>query len=135
MDTVSTECRSAIMAKVRSFDTGPELVVRRLFHSLGYRFRLRSTLPGRPDLILRKRNLAVFVHGCFWHGCRRCRKGKRRPASNSQYWEAKLSRTRKRDVRARRSLRRAGWTVLTVWECELRNESKLLNRIREIVPQ
>lgn len=123
--------RSAIMRRVKSADTAPELRVRRLAHRLGYRFRLhRKDLPGRPDLAFPGRGVALFVHGCFWHqheGCGRAA----RPASNRAYWERKLSGNVARDAAAAAALRRLGWRVEVVWECELRDEATLADRLRQ----
>ncbi len=120
-DTVSSETRSRIMARVKSKGMKPEMKVRRLLHGLGYRYRLhRADLPGRPDLVFPARRKVVFVNGCFWHrhdGCPRVRI----PATNREYWLAKLERNHARDSRNIASLQEQGWTVLTVWECQLRN--------------
>ena len=105
------------MAAVKSKDTTPELIVRRLVHALGYRFRLHDrSLPGCPDLVLPRHRKIILVSGCFWHmhGCGRCRI----PAANRHYWVAKLQRNAARDRRSRRALRKAGWQVLVVWECQ-----------------
>src|SRR3954447_10513430 len=105
------------MAAVTSKDTGPELLVRRIIHRMGYRYRLHvRTLPGTPDLVFPARRKIINVSGCFWHmhGCGRCQI----PATRRPYWEAKLHRNRRRDQRTRRALQRLGWAVLTVWECE-----------------
>lgn len=109
--------RSRIMAAVKSRDTSPELVVRRLFHASGFRYRLHvRSLPGTPDMVFPRLKKIINVSGCFWHmhGCGRCRI----PASHRHYWIAKLKRNAARDRRTTRALRRAGWSVLTVWECQ-----------------
>lgn len=117
-DTFSPAKRSAIMRAVRSKDTAPELVVRRLIHSLGYRYRLHvRSLPGCPDVVLPWRKKVLFVHGCFWHQ-HSCSRGNRIPASNRRYWLEKLRGNKHRDAGHRRALRRRGWRVLTVWECQ-----------------
>lgn len=120
-DTVSPEARSRIMARVKSKGMKPEMKVRRLLHSLGYRYRLhRADLPGRPDLVFPSRRKVVFVNGCFWHchdGCPRVRI----PATNREYWLAKLERNRARDARNIAALQEQGWAVLTMWECQLRD--------------
>jgi DNA mismatch endonuclease (patch repair protein) len=128
MDTRSPEQRSRIMRSVRSRNTGPELIVRRMLHSLGLRFRLhRRDLAGRPDIVLPGRNAVVFVHGCFWHG-HECSKGKL-PKSRIGFWTDKIERNRKRDAESVRSLRSDGWRVLTVWQCEIKDASKLRARL------
>jgi DNA mismatch endonuclease (patch repair protein) len=110
--------RSRTMRAVKSGDTAPERAVRRLAHRLGYRYRLhRSDLPGKPDLVFPSRRKVVLVHGCFWHQ-HTCRRGNRRPATNRTYWDQKLDRNKRRDRRVRSQLRRGGWDVLVVWECQ-----------------
>jgi DNA mismatch endonuclease (patch repair protein) len=123
------ERRSRIMRAVKSRDTGAELIVRRLAHSRGYRYRLhRSDLPGKPDLAFSGRRKAVFVHGCFWHG-HDCVRGARVPKSNRPYWTAKIARNVARDARNQRQLSALGWSVLTVWECELKDRESLAVRL------
>lgn len=118
-DTVSKQDRSRIMAAVKSKDTTPELFVRRLVHSLGYRYRLHvNSLPGTPDLVFPRLRKIINVNGCFWHmhGCPRCRV----PSSRHDYWLAKMQRNAARDKRTRRQLRQRGWQVMVVWECQTR---------------
>ena len=120
-DKLSRAARSANMARVRRRDTGPELVVRRMVHALGYRYRLHVTeLPGKPDLVFKRRKKIIFVHGCFWHGHVQCRRGAR-PTSNTDFWNAKLERNRQRDIAQLAALQRAGWNTLVVWECETKD--------------
>lgn len=129
MDNLTPEKRSERMARVRDRDTGPEMTVRRLLHRLGYRYRLqRRDLPGRPDIAFIGRRKAIFVHGCFWHQ-HDCPRGKRRPASNSAYWERKLDRNVSRDRQANEELEQLGWLVLTIWECEMRDQETLEARL------
>ena len=117
------------MQAVRSKDTAPEMYVRRLLHRHGYRYSLhRIDLPGCPDLVFGSRRKVVFVHGCFWHG-HGCRRGRRVPKSNTEYWTAKIARNRGRDIKTRKALKTAGWAVLVLWECQLRDESKTLARL------
>ena len=116
------------MARVKSANTGPEIAIRRVVHGLGYRFRLhRRDLPGTPDLVLPKYRAVLFIHGCFWHQ-HSCRRGRKQPASNQEYWRPKLSRNVERDADARSTLEAMGWRVLTVWECEI-GAPDLPNRI------
>ncbi len=118
---MSAEQRRALMARIRSTDTAPELVVRRLAYALGYRFRLhRKGLPGKPDLVFPSRHCVVFVHGCFWHGhsCTLASK----PKTNASYWAEKISANRARDYSHIRALRQDGWRVAIVWECETRRK-------------
>lgn len=118
-DVFSAQKRSAVMRAVRGRDTGPELRVRRALHAAGFRFRLqRADLPGRPDLVLPRHRLAVFVHGCFWHG-HDCPRGRRAPKTNAAYWQAKIARNRTRDAAAQAALTAAGWTPVIIWECAL----------------
>lgn len=117
------------MARVRGKDSGPEWVVRRLLHSMGWRYRLHARdLPGRPDIVVRSRRRAIFVHGCFWHrheGCRRATM----PATRTEFWAAKFAANVERDRRVFEALRTAGWSVLVVWECELRDRDALAARL------
>lgn len=131
-DTVDPQTRSRIMALVRSRGTSPELFVRRGLHAAGFRFRLHSrVLPGKPDLVLPKYKTAVFVNGCFWHkhGCKRSRM----PASNTTYWETKISRNVARDKATHAALRRLGWRCFVIWECQIVDGVKrLINLLRQI---
>ena len=116
-DTRTKEQRRRIMASVGTRNTGPEMAVRRVLHSLGYRFRLhQKDLPGRPDIVFRSRRKVVFVHGCFWHG-HGCAKG-RLPKSRTDYWGPKIETNRARDERVIEYLDRLGWRSLTIWQCE-----------------
>ena len=127
-DVYSPEKRSSVMRRVKASGTDPELAVRRLIWRLGGRYRLnREDLPGRPDIVLAGRRLAIFVHGCFWHG-HDCARGARIPKSNRDYWVAKVARNRTRDLAAREALAAAGWRVETVWECELKAMASLETR-------
>ncbi|MBB1093101.1 DNA mismatch endonuclease Vsr [Rhodopseudomonas palustris] len=121
----TSEDRRRIMRAVKSFDTKPELSVRKLIHRLGYRYRLhRVDLPGKPDLVFPSRRKVIFVHGCFWHG-HDCPRGARPPKTNAQYWEAKIARNRERDRRTSVLLEKTGWRSFVVWECCLRNSEAL----------
>jgi len=117
-DLYPKETRSYVMSRIRKRDTKPELLLRRALFALGVRgWRLRAKLPGTPDLVFARVHLAVFVDGCFWHGCPRC--AIPRPKSHKQYWGPKLSRNVARDVRVKRELRALGWRTLRVWEHEV----------------
>lgn len=117
------------MQAVKSENTSPEMRVRRLLHALGYRYRLhQKELPGRPDLVFPGRRKVVFVHGCFWHG-HDCARGARVPKTNRDYWVGKVARNRARDEKNRRELEAAGWKVLAIWECELRDEAEAIQRL------
>ena len=113
------EQRSRIMRAVRSRDTKPEMTVRRLVHSMGYRYRLyRKDLPGKPDLAFISRRKAIFVHGCFWHG-HDCPRGSREPKTNRDYWIPKIAKTRERDKATMERLQKMDWKTLVIWECEI----------------
>lgn len=115
-DKLTSEGRSALMSRIRSKDTKPEMTVRRLLHGLGYRYVLHDArLPGKPDLVFPSRRKVVFVHGCFWHG-HNCGRGFR-PAKNADFWATKIDGNKARDRRNVRAIRAQGWGVLTVWEC------------------
>jgi len=121
------------MAQIRSRDTGPEMTLRQFLHHAGLRYRIHAkTLPGKPDLVFRKAATAVFVQGCFWHGCRRCVDGKRRVKSNADYWNTKVQRNRARDAHNVRELRKLGFLVILVHECELTHYrmAQIAERIR-----
>lgn len=120
--------RSKNMAAIRSKDTKPELLVRSLLHSLGYRFRLhRADLPGKPDIVLPRLRVVIFVHGCFWH-MHNCRFGKVVPRTNAEFWQAKRVSNAERDKRQRAKLHKE-WVVFTIWECQTINIGKLEQRI------
>jgi len=121
--------RSAIMRSVRSTNTKPELIVRRLVWSLGFRYRVhRRDIPGTPDLAFIGKRKVLFVHGCFWHG-HICPRGTRVPKTNTQYWVNKISGNRDRDRLIREKLRSQGWKVLEIWECEIRDEQSLARKL------
>jgi DNA mismatch endonuclease (patch repair protein) len=123
-DQFSAAERSRVMRAVKSGDTTPELIVRRLVHALGYRFRLhRRDLPGQPDLVFPRLGKAIQVHGCFWHR-HACDAGQSTPATRLDYWNAKFARNVERDRRNLRLLRRMGWSVLVVWECQTRTSKR-----------
>lgn len=122
------------MSRVRSKNTAPELTVRHLVHRMGYRYRLHgANLPGKPDLVFPSRRKVIFVHGCFWHGHETCRQGLVRPRGNAAYWGPKLDRTKERDAQHLAALADAGWSALVVWECELRDEAALRERINDFL--
>ena len=130
-DVLTREQRSFNMSRIRGKDTKPEMVVRKLVHSLGYRYRLHvRALPGCPDLVFPSRQKAIFVHGCFWHR-HHCKRGSPKPKTRKGFWEKKLAGNKARDARHRRELRRLGWKVLTIWECQIspRHIKKLAEKI------
>jgi DNA mismatch endonuclease, patch repair protein len=131
MDKLDPERRSANMARVRGKDTAAEMRVRRIAHGMGLRFRLhRQDLPGKPDLAFPKHRLAVFVHGCFWHRHRGCSRASM-PATRPEFWQAKFEGNIARDRRQEEALKALEWTVLILWECELRDDSWVEMRLRE----
>lgn len=136
MDKLNPQARSQNMRRIRSRDTSPELIVRSYLHRAGLRFRVHArSLPGKPDLVFAGRRALVFVNGCFWHGCPRCVDGTRRVKSNVRYWSAKIEGNRARDARHVASLKKAGWSVFIIWECDVRNAARLgrlAKRIRSL---
>jgi DNA mismatch endonuclease (patch repair protein) len=132
-DVFSPEKRSSVMRQVKGRDTSPELTVRRALTKLGARFRLhRKDLPGAPDIVLPGRKLAIFVHGCFWHG-HDCARGARQPKQNADYWLAKIGRNRARDAQTLARLGALGWRVETIWECDLKDAGALEARLRALL--
>ena len=133
-DSLSKARRSWNMSRIKGKDTAPEKIVRSILHRLGYRFRLHKTkLPGRPDVVLPKHQAIVFVHGCFWHRHKKC-KDATMPKSRTEWWQVKLEGNAARDKRNQIALRRAGWRVLTVWECETEKPEKLTRRLERLLP-
>ena len=134
MDVHTLEQRSRNMAAIRSKNTKPEIVVRKVLCEMGLRYRLhRTDLPGKPDIVMPGRKTAIFVHGCFFH-MHKCRFGRVVPKTNTEFWQTKRSGNTERDSRNARQLRKVGWTVLTVWECETRNQEKLKSRLEARLP-
>jgi DNA mismatch endonuclease (patch repair protein) len=128
-DVVDAKTRSRMMAGIQGRNTEPERVVRAYLHAQGLRFRIHSPLPGKPDLVLRKHNTVVFVHGCFWHRHRSCRFATT-PTTRAKFWQEKFAENVARDRRIQATLRRAGWRVLTVWECALAKQRRLATLAR-----
>ena len=132
-DVYGPEKRSAVMRRVKGRNTTPEMKVRKALTKLGARYRLhRKELPGNPDIVMPGRRLALFVHGCFWHG-HDCARGARVPKQNRDYWVAKVARNMARDAKNAEALTAAGWRVETIWECELKNASALEERLRALL--
>ncbi|UVH59381.1 very short patch repair endonuclease [Variovorax paradoxus] len=135
MDSLTPLQRSERMRKVRATDTALEMVVRRLVHGMGYRYRLhRKDLPGKPDLVFPARHKVIFIHGCFWHrhddpDCRLARL----PKSRLEFWIPKLDSNKARDVKTLEILESMGWNVMTIWECQIRDTKELERRIREFL--
>jgi DNA mismatch endonuclease (patch repair protein) len=150
MDSMSAQQRSQLMGRIRGKDTKPELIVRRLLHAAGYRYRLHGRLPpgtlerlrrehpqarlpggklpGTPDIVFSARHQAVFINGCFWH-LHDCPAGQHAPATNAEFWAAKRNRTRERDHQNVEALRELGWETIVLWECELRDKGATLETL------
>ena len=132
-DIVNSKRRSELMAGIKGRDTAPERKVRRIAHRMGLRFRLhRKDLPGRPDLVFPKHQLAVFVHGCFWHRHEGCRLAYS-PKSRVAFWTEKFAANVARDARQEAALKALGWRVLVIWECETRYEAVVEDRLAAVV--
>ena len=128
VDTLTTAQRSALMARIKGVDTSPEMFVRRALHARGYRYRIHgSGLPGRPDLVFKRRRAAVFVHGCFWHrhGCKKTTT----PKSRQDYWQEKFAKNVARDQRNLAQLADDGWRIHVVWECEIDRDETVIDQI------
>lgn len=133
MDALTKERRSWNMSRIRGRNTKPELVVRSMFYRLGYRFRLhRCDLPGKPDLVLPRHRVAILVHGCFWHRHRQC-KYAYTPKSNLAFWRRKFAGNVERDAQVRRRLRKAGWVVAVIWECQTADADSLARRASRLM--
>lgn len=131
-DVFSKNKRSQIMSRVKGNGTKPELAVRSALHRLGFRFRVhQKDLPGCPDIVLRKHRKIIFVHGCFWHGHRNCKRASK-PSSNIDFWDSKLSKNIERDRRNIRELERQGWHCIVIWECETKVPSLLARRLENV---
>lgn len=130
LDRISPERRSWQMSRVKQMDAGPKLVVRRMVHALGYRYRLHvRRLPGSPDLVFASRRKVIFVHGCFWHGHEKCSLATV-PKTRTEFWLEKFDANRQRDRKVVSSLCELGWATLTIWQCEIKDASALEARIR-----
>ena len=130
-DIFSRKKRREIMQAIRNRDTIPEMAIRRLIFSMGYRYRLHvRALPGWPDLVFPGRKKVIFIHGCFWHR-HNCRKGRSMPKTRKCFWESKLTNNRLRDIKNKRELNRLGWKIIIIWECEIsaKNMEKNMNKI------
>lgn len=127
------QTRSRTMRAVKGKDTTPELIVRRMVHAMGYRFRLhRKDLPGKPDLVFPKFRKAIFVHGCFWHG-HDCARGARIPKANAEYWRSKITRNGLRDTANIVALKSLGWRTAIIWECELKRPEWIRRRLEKFL--
>lgn len=135
MDRLTPDRRSWLMSRVKSADTTPEWTIRRLVFGMGYRYRLHDgRLPGKPDLVFSSRRKVIFVHGCFWHGHEGCRYAKP-PKTNTPFWTEKFVRNKERDHAVQRKLNEAGWQVLVVWQCELKNIEQLKRTLHDFLEE
>ena len=117
------------MSLVKNRDTAPEIIVRKAIYGMGFRYSLNAKdLPGKPDIVLRKRKKAVFVNGCFWHGHKGCKRASR-PSSNRKFWEEKIEGNMTRDKRSKAALKKLGFSVLTIWGCQIQNEALLRRKL------
>ena len=131
-DSFSKKKRSWMMSRIRSDNTKPEKIVRSFLHGEGYRFRLYdNSLPGKPDIVLKKYNTVIFVNGCFWHQHKGCKR-QTVPKTNIDYWEKKLSRNIERQKEAIRLLKRSGWKVIIICECQTKNKDKIIKKIKDL---
>ena len=134
-DKLNTQQRHHCMSRIRGKDTKPEILVRKGLHARGFRFRLQDRkLPGKPDIVLPKYGVAIMVNGCFWHGHKGCRYATK-PKSNIEFWETKIARNKHRDEVTAAHLEALGWTVIVVWECELRGKEKAEERIQTLAEE
>lgn len=132
-DTISKERRSLNMSKIKSKNTGPEIIVRSVLHQMGYRFRLHKiNLPGSPDIVLPKYKTVFFVHGCFWHRHQDCRYAYE-PKSRTEFWQEKFYENILRDLRNRENIEKMGWKIFVIWECETKDLSALTKTISDIL--
>ena len=134
-DKLTSSQRSHCMSRIRGKNTKPEILVRKGLHASGFRFRLHNKkLPGSPDIVLPKYGVAIMVNGCFWHGHKGCRYATK-PKTNIEFWETKIARNRHRDEVTAAHLEALGWTVITIWECELRTSSQLDDRLNALTEE
>src|SRR5262249_8522677 len=132
-DPLSSSERSERMSRIRDSNTKPEMAVRGIVHNLGFRYALHvSALPGKPDLVFRTRHKVIFVHGCFWRQHKNCRQY-RMPRSRLDFWLPKLASNRIRDLAKQKELKKRGWKILIIWECQLKGKAKLAGRIRRFL--
>lgn len=125
--------RSRTMAAVKSTNTKPEMLVRKLLYQLGYRYRLHQThLPGKPDVVFQGRKKIIFVHGCFWHG-HECKRGSRKPSTRQDYWLPKIERNQQRDNLNIEALQNSGWSILVLWECKLKDQEELTAKLKSFL--
>lgn len=133
-DVLSTEQRRFCMSRIRDKNTKPEIIVRQLVRQMGIGYRLHvKDLPGKPDLVFRKHKKIIFVHGCFWH-MHACKYGRVVPKTNAEFWQAKRLSNKLRDTKNKKELKKLGWSILVIWECQTREQSLLLKKIQRFFP-
>ena len=133
VDVLTKEQRSFNMSRIRDKNTRPEMIVRSIIHQMGFRYRLhQKDLPGKPDIVLTRHHKIIEVYGCFWH-MHKCAYGKVKPKTNIKFWQTKRSATVERNKRNLRKLRKAGWKVLVIWECQTRNIEKLIGKLEKFL--
>jgi DNA mismatch endonuclease, patch repair protein len=133
MDVFDKEKRSWIMSQIKGKDTKPEIIVRSIVHRMGYRFRKNKTdLPGKPDIVFKRHNKIIFIHGCFWHGHKKCKKNIN-PTNNKIFWEKKIISNVERDKRNVILLKKQGWKILIIWECQIKDLDKLKTKISDFM--
>ena len=132
-DTFNHKKRSWIMSRIKGRDTKPEKIVQKILTDMGHHIRrYDKSLPGNPDIILKDKRKIIFVHGCFWHGHKRCRRS-HRPSTNRTFWNKKIDGNIKRDEKVRRKLKKLGWDILVVWECQLKDNAHLKDSINKFI--
>lgn len=130
MDNLDKTKRSWVMSRIKPQNTQPEKIVRSIVHQMGYRFRIHKTdLPGKPDIVLPKYRKIIFVNGCFWHGHKNCLRAKL-PKSNNEFWLKKIEDNKRRDINNIEALRKLGWDVLVIWQCEIKNQIEIQQRLK-----
>jgi len=132
-DVFTKSQRSRVMSRIKGRNTKPEIFVRSLIHRMGFRFRLhRRDLPGTPDIVLPRHHKIIFVHGCFWHGHRNCKRATR-PTTNVEFWNKKIDKNIERDDHVMDDLQKGGWKVLVVWQCEIINSDELQRKLERFL--
>ncbi len=135
MDIKDKQWRSEMMSKIRSKDTKPEITLRKAFFAKGFRYRINDKkLPGKPDIVFPKCKTIIFVHGCFWHDHKGCKRA-HLPKSNTVYWENKIRKNTERDIKNQELLSNVGWKVCIVWECEINTKDKLKNTVNKMIKE
>lgn len=135
MDIYSKQKRSEIMSLISGKNTKPEIVIRKIAHSLGYRFRLhKKDLPGKPDIVFPKYKKVIFVNGCFWHSHKNCKRSKL-PTTNAKFWKEKIEGNKKKDKSNYIRLKKLGWDYMVIWQCEIKdsNKEKIEKRLLEFL--